>query len=78
MLISLFLVSGLFNILSNSFLGSSCLNEYELSLEKDISKKCFLNWVTLLSVGNKMNEDKLVVLQDILNFVSLFIIMFVL
>ena len=39
-------------------MGDSCLTEKELLDTYDISQKCSLNWITALSIGNKMNDAK--------------------
>ena len=39
-------------------MGDSCLTENELLDTYDISQKCSLNWITALSIGNKMNDAK--------------------
>ena len=42
------------------------------------SALCIRNWVTVMSLGNKLKNDRLMSIQSILNLISIFIIIIML
>ncbi|EAR82133.2 kinase domain protein (macronuclear) [Tetrahymena thermophila SB210] len=87
-LIILFLIfvsSGSYNLFSNALMGSDCLtifyhptNTPNVPGQPEIEHGCQYSWTTILSFANKRNNADLVQLQDIMNFITVITIVFVL
>lgn len=55
-------MSGFFNLITNSILGRDCKLEKDFEEMKGSEERmnsCYLNWVTLFSIGNKVDEEDL-------------------
>lgn len=75
-----FLVSGFYNLITNSFYGTDCLHEQQmmaLSLEER-KNCCAYNWISYTSLGNKISNKDLLHTQNILNLISILFIIIVL
>lgn len=71
-MLTLLLSSGIFNIFSSLISGEDCING------KDENIECKKNWVTAISLGNKISNEKLINIQSILNLVSIILIIILL
>lgn len=78
-LLFLLCLSGAFNLYTNYKYGRTCLatSMQGSSSSSSISTNCQSSWVTLLSIGNKANDKNLLLLQDVLNLISIFMMIVV-
>lgn len=81
-LFMIFISSGAYNVFSNSYLGDDCKSSEET--KKAVSEGgsaddiCTLSWATQMSLANKRNNNNLVLLQDMMNLITIITMVFIL
>lgn len=76
-LLILFVTSGDYNIITNIAYGNDC--EYTTDSTQVSNKNfCVLNWITRASLANKRNDGTLVNIQQMLNLVSILVVIVIL
>ncbi|KAL4446609.1 hypothetical protein ABPG74_005547 [Tetrahymena malaccensis] len=73
LILTFFLTSGFFNLLTNSAFGVDCQSPAQLSKSGQENMECVKNWVTEFSLGNKRSEKALMTSQSFFNLFSIII-----
>ncbi|EAR89312.2 kinase domain protein, putative (macronuclear) [Tetrahymena thermophila SB210] len=73
LILTFFLTSGFFNLLTNSAFGVDCQSPAQLSKSNQQNMECVKNWVTEFSLGNKRSEKALMTSQSFFNLFSIII-----